>query len=301
MTPLIGKKTISELQEYFVGTSLRIIEQECDAADIRKDDSFVPTVSGARRSLFQQYMHSLDLSKPKDLRKVLSLFANVLSELEGAKANVDAYNHDYATKTFDLLCRLLQRDGYRYESGRVVAESRDTSLDGLQDAISPLDAPHLQQQIERMRQSADEDPALAIGTAKEMVETVCKTILRERSIPTTPNPEIPELIKLTREALNLMPDQIPANAKAADTIRRMLSNLGTIAQNLAEIRRDYGTGHGRDGKSKGLEPRHARLAVNSAVALVTFLIETHQARPSGTGNGQARILQGPLAQPGGPA
>jgi len=276
MNPLVSKKAVYELQEYFVGTTLRTIEQECDAVDIRWDATFSPTVGGARRTRFQQYMHTLDLTKPKDVRKVLNLFANVLSELEAAKSTPDAFNHDYAVKTFDLLCRLLQRDGYHYEKGQVSTATRDTAIDELQDAISPLDAPHLREQIERMRAAADDDPSLAIGTAKELVETVCKTILRERSIPTSANPEIPELIKATREALRLMPDQIPANAKAADTIRRLLSNLGTIAQNLAEIRRDYGTGHGRDGKAKGLEPRHARLAVNSAVALVTFLIETHQ-------------------------
>jgi hypothetical protein len=278
MKPLISKKAVYELQEYFVGTTLRTIEQECDAADILHDPNHTPTVGGQRRTLFQQYMHSLDLTKPKEVRKLLNLFANVLSELETAKANSDALNHESAVKTFDLFCRLLQRDGYHYESGQITTANRETALDELQDAISPLDAPHLQQQIERMRRSADDDPSLAIGTAKELVETVCKTILRERSVSTSPNPDIPELIKATRESLHLMPDQIPANIKAADTIRRLLSNLGTIAQNLAEIRRDYGTGHGRDGKAKGLEPRHARLAVNSAVALVTFLIETHRAR-----------------------
>ncbi|MGA2539470.1 MAG: abortive infection family protein, partial [Terracidiphilus sp.] len=290
MKPLISKKAIYELQEHFVGTTLRTIEQECDAVDIRHDASFSPAVGGQRRTLFQQYMHSLDLTKPKDVRKLLNLFASILSELEAAKSTTDAFNHDYAVKTFDLLCRLLQRDGYRYENGQISAAGRETALDELQDAISPLDAPHLQEQIDRMRAAADDDPSLAIGTAKELVETVCKTILRERSVSTSASPEIPELIKATREALHLMPDQIPANAKAADTIRRLLSNLGTIAQNLAEIRRDYGTGHGRDGKAKGLEPRHARLAVNSAVALVTFLIETHQGRDQSTPQTTSRAM-----------
>jgi Abortive infection C-terminus len=276
--PLISKKIVNELQEYFVATTLRTIEQEFDAVDIQCDTDFSPTIGGERRKLFQKYIHTLDLGKPKDVRKLLNLFANVLSELEGIKNNSDAFYRDPAEKTFGLLCRLLRRDGYHYEGGSIVAAGRETTLDNLQDTISPLDAPHLREQIERMREAADNDPALAIGTAKELVETVCKTILRERSISTSSSPDIPELIKATREVLSLMPDQIPANAKAADTIRRLLSNLGTIAQNLAEIRRDYGTGHGRDGRAKGLEPRHARLAVNSAVALVTFLIETHQIR-----------------------
>lgn len=34
-----------------------------------------------------------------------------------------------------------------------------------------------------MRESVDEDPALAVGTAKELIETVCKTIMEERGKP----------------------------------------------------------------------------------------------------------------------
>lgn len=278
MTPLISKKAVNELQEYFVSTKLRTIEQEFDAAGIDRDEEFVPQTSGQRRALFQQYLHTLDLDKPRDVRKLLSVFASVLSELEVSKENPDAFNHEQAVRTFDLLSRLLARDGYQYRDGQVTTVGRAAALDDLQEAISPLDLPHLQQQIERMRASTDTDPWLAIGTAKELVETTCKTILRERSATLPGRPEIPELIKATRESLQLLPDQVPNAAKGADTIRRLLSNLGTIAQNLAELRRDYGTGHGQDGRATGLDARHARLAVNSAVTLVTFLIETHRVR-----------------------
>lgn len=61
-------------------------------------------------------------------------------------------------------------------------------------------------------------------------------------------------------------------------IRRLLSNLGNIAQGLGELRNLYGTGHGKHGKSKGLNPRHARLAVGAASTLALFLFETHQER-----------------------
>lgn len=57
-----------------------------------------------------------------------------------------------------------------------------------------------------------------------------------------------------------------------------MSNLGTIAQGLGELRNLYGTGHGRTGATRGLKPRHARLAVGSAATLATFLLETHEER-----------------------
>lgn len=46
----------------------------------------------------------------------------------------------------------------------------------------------------------------------------------------------------------------------------------------AELRGLYGTGHGRDGKYRGLEPRHARLVVGAAVAFIDFVTETFEKR-----------------------
>ncbi len=75
-----------------------------------------------------------------------------------------------------------------------------------------------------------------------------------------------------------VPESIPDSAKGADSIRRVLGNLATVTQGLAEIRNLYGTGHGKEGKRRGLAPRHARLAVGAATTLVTFLFDTHRAR-----------------------
>jgi len=75
-----------------------------------------------------------------------------------------------------------------------------------------------------------------------------------------------------------VPEGIADAVKGAETIKRVLSNLGSIVYGLAELRNLYGSGHGRSGPLRGLTPRHARLAVSSAGALCTFLLETHDAR-----------------------
>jgi hypothetical protein len=79
---------------------------------------------------------------------------------------------------------------------------------------------------------------------------------------------------------SLAPDDIHDRAKAADTIKRLLSNLATVVQGLAELRNPYGTGHGHDGRAKGLLKRHARLAAGAASTLALFLLETHRDRKS---------------------
>jgi hypothetical protein len=161
---------------------------------------------------------------------------------------------------------------YRLVSGTV-------SLDSLKKAAAVLDARHLAEQIRRMEKSVDSDPDLAIGTAKELIETCCKTILAERGKPVTGTPDIPVLTKETLKELKLVPEGVPESGRGTDIIRRLLQNLGTIGNNVAELRGLYGTGHGKHGAFEGLEPRHARLAVGSASVLAKFLFDTHKETP----------------------
>jgi hypothetical protein len=49
-------------------------------------------------------------------------------------------------------------------------------------------------------------------------------------------------------------------------------------QGLAELRNLYGTGHGKEGSTKGLAARHAKLAVGAAITLADFLFDTHENR-----------------------
>jgi len=148
-------------------------------------------------------------------------------------------------------------------------------LEPLKLHAKALDANHLAEQIRRLEGAVDTDPGLAIGTAKELVETCCKTILAERGKPVSGTPEMSTLTKETLRELKLVPEGIPEQAKGAGVIRRLLGNLGTIGNNLAELRGLYGTGHGKHGKAAGLTPRHARLAAGAASTLARFLFETH--------------------------
>lgn len=143
-----------------------------------------------------------------------------------------------------------------------------------------LDAGWMAKEIERLENGIDRDPALAIGTAKELVETCCKTILTKRGISFTKSEDLGELTKKLTKELQLVPEGISEEAKGADNIKLVLRNLTQLTNNLAQLRGLYGTGHGRDGNHRGLQPRHARLAVASAVAFIDFVSETYQQRES---------------------
>ena len=162
-----------------------------------------------------------------------------------------------------------------------VGRKKGVSTPGLETARKTLvgiDASYVIQQITRMEAAVENDPGLAIGTAKELVETCCKTILEKHGIQMEKNLDLPQLTKKACKELQLTPTDIPNDAKAADTIKRLLSNLATITQGLAELRNSYGTGHGKTADSKGLQSRHAKLAVGAASTLAVFLLETNDER-----------------------
>src|ERR1039458_2165277 len=95
--------------------------------------------------------------------------------------------------TYDEVARIvamynehLQHDGYELVavtkmSGRPVYAGRSRlvvpgSLRQVERAVSAGDREYLSRQITRMESSIESDPELAIGTAKELIETCCKGI-----------------------------------------------------------------------------------------------------------------------------
>lgn len=154
----------------------------------------------------------------------------------------------------------------------------DVNLQYLKESTTPFDAEQLAKQISRIEKSISDDTSLAIGTAKELVETCCKTILDASGEAGYGRLDIIQLVKRTMKNLQLLPEDVPETAKGTKTIKAVLGNLAMISQGMAELRNLYGTGHGKHANHKRLPARHARLAVGAATTLASFLFETHAAR-----------------------
>lgn len=137
---------------------------------------------------------------------------------------------------------------------------------------------YLSNQIESMLKMQSENPTEAIGKAKELIESCCKTILDKSGVGYEIKWDINKLTGETLKLLHLMPSNIPDTAKAAVEIKAILGNLRAISNNLAALRNPYGSGHGKSANYKGLSERHAKLAVGCSITLVSFLWDTFKAR-----------------------
>jgi hypothetical protein len=123
---LISRKTRIEFREFLVGWTIREISDEFDAADVRRDTSFVPDVSGARRSLVEQYYHTLNFTSPVDVGKLVQAFENILVSALNKAANLESGNYGDPSQAERLrqavrgLCSWLEKDGFRFEGGRII-------------------------------------------------------------------------------------------------------------------------------------------------------------------------------------
>jgi len=157
-----------------------------------------------------------------------------------------------------------------YDAGEIVP------LEQVETAGNSLDIVELNKHASRIRRGIRQDPEQAIGSAKELLETVLKAVLGIEGQQSAGN--VQTLLRRAQKELDLDPNAVGDDVPGRDIIKRTLSNLGQIVVGVAEVRNLYGTGHGRH-RSRELEIAHARLVVNAAVTIGTFLVELDRERP----------------------
>jgi len=157
------------------------------------------------------------------------------------------------------------------------AESRGLRLGGLTRASSTIDVAALHDHIQRIEHSIEKDPAQAIGSAKELAETVAKHVLEQYGEDPEQYDTFPRLAKAAIGKLDLAADAIGDADKGATAMKMVIGGLGSVAEGTAALRNLYGTGHGRT-RSSGAQVRHARAVVGACHTLATFMLETLEAR-----------------------
>ena len=195
-------------------------------------------------------------------------------------------NPDEAERLIRIFNRYRAADGWEIAecsriSGRLVFAGRRCVLPGqatqeaVRQVVEGLNSEYIAQQVTRMESAIERDPELAIGTAKEFLETICKSLLKERGVEYAKDEDVPALTKKALRALDLVPRDIDDAKRAEDTVKVLVNSLVSVGHRLAELRNPFGTGHGKDAWAKGLRPHHARLAVGSAIAVGVFLYAVH--------------------------
>lgn len=155
--------------------------------------------------------------------------------------------------------------------GWLCTEDGHLSLLGLPDlATGGRNA--LDEQLDRLRRATD-DPALMLGTAKDLLEAVAKFVLEELSAPVNGKADFGELFFHVRDRLGIHPKQVALGQPGAETIKKVLQSSWTLAESVNDLRNLQGTGHGRT-LPTGVTPEMALFVVREACSLAEYILTT---------------------------
>nr|WP_325262859.1 abortive infection family protein [uncultured Rhizobium sp.] len=138
------------------------------------------------------------------------------------------------------------------------------------DALVSFDADGVHAVWNKALARRQSDPEGAITIARTLLETVCKRVLDELEVTYTDKEDLPLLYRMAAKELNLAPDQ-----HTEEPIKQILGSAMTLVNGIGTLRNRLSDAHGRGGALPVRpSPRHASLAVNTAGAVATFLVET---------------------------
>ena len=153
----------------------------------------------------------------------------------------------------------------------------DRPLHLLENRPNLRDPVVLHEHLDRIGAGLGNDPAAAIGSCKELIESLCKIILAQSGVDFGAGEDMPSLYRKVANLLKLSVESVPTSAQGSASAHKILRTLVTTVQSLGELRNELGLGHGREVPSPALA-RHARLALNSTVTVCEFLLDTWQER-----------------------
>ncbi|WP_038842534.1 abortive infection family protein [Salinispora arenicola] len=207
-------------------------------------------------------LKGLDLSDPTIVSKVLR-FAARIAEVYAATPDVDR-------RRLVRLRNALADDGYSLQiAGDPVAAITDLwvkASPGLTDTAA------VRAELVRLERALPDDPAAAIGRAKNLVEATAKLVLQRSGATVDDNDDLPALVHKASMAAGIHPNQAPP-MQHREQFLRVLGNLKAITQSLAELRNKVGDGHGSATVPTDITVAHGHLAARSAIAWTAFVLD----------------------------
>lgn len=164
-----------------------------------------------------------------------------------------------------------------------MAENQGTGVFQMLGAREVLatDAVYFEQQINAIEKAVVENPGLSFDLAKTLIESACKTVLKDRGHECDSAWDMPKLLKETLGKLQLVPDGIEGADDVKASLKKTIGGLHTVIQGICELRNTQGfASHGKDAYSGQLEVVQAQFAARAADVIVNFLFRAHRHYPN---------------------
>lgn len=265
---LISKATRNEFREVLVGFVLREIDMIFEAAGLQPRAGFEPQVSGQRRGLVEAYYANVDFCSPAAVRKLLIAYEELIEQLRQGQDRVA--NPEAIEATIKSLLRRMERDGFRFESGRFVSDTLNLAIVQAPSLVQLTEASIIEHVDKARHKIESGDHAGAIANAYTLVEGFLKELLRKTGTAFNQSEgDIRSLYKLAAQPLNLEPkgDHLENYLKAIlEGLQRQIGGLFEVANKASD----------RHARRYNPAPHHAKLAVNAAFTLCEFLLDSYE-------------------------
>ena len=140
------------------------------------------------------------------------------------------------------------------------------------DAVKQVSSIDLRQHRNRIQEALPNDPYLAIGATKDMLEATMKTVLDRRGYAATGNLGFSELTTSCLAELGLAGSSPPAS-ESEGHLRKIASSARRMIETANELRNRAGTGHGRiAGKEPVVTAADAGLVASAGLILAAWLL-----------------------------
>ncbi|MBD5656225.1 MAG: abortive infection family protein [Candidatus Eremiobacteraeota bacterium] len=183
---------------------------------------------------------------------------------------------EVAASKVDFLVQAAESDGFFFADGVFRAAGPTASVftvTRLEDFAS------IDNHARRLHLLANDSPKEAIGGANELVESLCRTVLRLLGEPLAKKATNPaETVRSTLDALGLLSIGSDDDKDGAGLVRLYLQQLAAFVVRLDGLQTVYDSEQGPDGTWKGLSTTHARLVVGTAVTFAGFVADTYVER-----------------------
>jgi hypothetical protein len=135
----------------------------------------------------------------------------------------------------------------------------------------------IEEQVRSIELAVPENPGLALDLAKTLIESTCRAVLGERSIPFAEVDDLPRLFRIVTRNLPFLPAGASMAAEVRQSLAQTLNGLRTAVQGICELRNRCGfASHGSGAPRPAMESVQALLAAQAADTIVGFLFRVHR-------------------------
>jgi hypothetical protein len=89
---------------------------------------------------------------------------------------------------------------------------------------------HIEITVSALEKAVSENPSLAFDLSKTLVESSCKSILKDLGYSVDDNLDVPRLLKDNLEKFSLVPDSHRSNDEVRNSLKKTVGGLQTVIQ-----------------------------------------------------------------------